>query len=204
MAYHAGMGRWSVLVLVCFGCGPTMGIPDPAMTSTNSTDAAQDGGGDDDDDDGADAADPTTTGLPDPGDTGSSSGSSSGDGESSTGAPPFMDGDVIGSWLCTGDGQPFVMHIEGYMSPSQVSGEVCASWNNAVDPMQWGPCATLTLHPIGGGAYLPVYAQVYNPIEGTTWVVDAALLYDTASDTMDGMWAGLGEDEGAISCLRLQ
>lgn len=200
VVYHGCVRGWMVVALLGLGCGPTMGLPDPSVGSTGSNGAPQDAGGDAGDDGAGGAFDPED-GLSD---DGGSTGSSGGD--SSTGAPPFMDGDVIGVWLCTGDNPPFVMHVDDYMSPSDLSGSVCADWNAASDPLQWGPCANLSAHPIGGGAFLPVYAEVYDPLEGSFWTVSAGLIYDTASDSMEGTWLGPsnGEEPIAVSCLRLQ
>ena len=192
VVYHGCVRSWLVMALLGLGCGPTTGLPDPAMGSTGSNEAPEGAGGDGDDDGAGGAFNPAST-------------SSSG-GDSSTGAPPFMDSDVIGIWLCTGDNDPFVMHVVDYMSPSTLSGSVCADWNAASNPLQWGPCANLTAHPIGGGPFLPIYAEVYDPIEGTFWEVSAGLFYDTALDSMEGTWLGPsgGEEPIVVSCLRLE
>ena len=182
------------MALLGVGCGPTMSLPDTAAGSTSSNGAPPDAAGGDADD-GA--------GAFDPGDGAADSGGESS--ESSTGAPPFMDSDVVGVWLCTGDNDPFAMHIVDYTSPDQISGSVCADFTSAVDPLEWGPCATLTVHPIGGGPFLPIYAEVYHPMNATVWVVSAALHYDTASDTMEGTWLEPSDDEPlVVSCLRLE
>ncbi len=144
----------------------------------------------------------STTSEPDSGTTTSAADTSSG-GESSTGEP-FADEDVHGGWLCEGDVEPFFMDIVQYTSPHQLMGSVCASWNDARDPTQWGPCGTLTSHPLGGGVEIWIFAMIEDPEQGLERTVDAVLVYDTTNDRLEGFGAGPSVPPGSqVVCVRI-
>lgn len=111
--------------------------------------------------------------------------------------------DALGLWVCSVDEESFTLAIDGYPAPQQLEGEVCASWNGETEPMQWGPCAELSSHPLGGGAELWIYATITEE-RGANWVVSAALLYDTETDSMTGVWSGTAtpEDGAEVVCRR--
>lgn len=187
--------------MLLVGCGPAVVEPEDGASGTSSTAAGSSGTVDDDG--GTTAWPGTDDGGSSPGSTGV--GSSSGVG-SSTSEEMFEDGDVIGSWLCEGDDDPFVMHIDDYASPSALQGRVCAAWNGAEDPLQWEPCGDLSAHPIGGGPYLPIYAMIDDPVAGETWTVSADLIYDVPTDSMKGFWHEMpGEPiEREVACVRVE
>jgi len=187
VVYAQCVRGWMVVALLGMGCGPTKGLPEPDVDPESANDAPQGAGGDDDGgDDGAGASDPGDDEPP------------------ATGTPRFMDSDIVGSWLCTGDSDPFAMHIDDYVSPD-ISGRVCADYLGDVDPLTWEPCGTLTLEPTASGSFLPIVAEVYYPVDGSTWTVSAGLRYHTAEDTMQGTWLGASDNDEplVVSCLRL-
>ncbi len=166
----------------------TTGDQSSGVTSDAADDGTTSGGAVDD-------SSPTSTGTV-PSSTGS-------DASESTGVP-FSEDDVLGAWLCTSVADPFLLDIESYTDPQQLSGQVCAPWNKAENPLDWEHCGTLSSHPVGGGVQLWIYAVIVDLAE---WTVSAMLVYDPASDSMMGAWqgAGAGSPRGeAIACQRVE
>ncbi len=191
--------RWSSWIWIgtlAGGCGPAVGGESESGSTAGATDGSE--------------ASSTT----DPAATAPGSATSDGpapttdvganDSSSSTGPAPFQDSDVVDDWVCEGSMGPYLLSVTAYSTDEgALEGRVCAPWNDAPDPANWDPCATLVPHGSPPGAGRIEFSTTLEQPRGASWYVEAWLQYDREADALQGPEIDLsGPTETLVVCKR--